>query len=88
MHEVSVAKSREKENQPFPRTVKKRKRKTPSLSHLECICRRHAVKVDRPPDRRIIYLKQLRPLKENLKGALRAPCLSMTTPPPGIILVM
>jgi hypothetical protein len=30
----------------------------------------------------MVYLKQLRPLKENLKGALRAPCLSMTTPPP------
>lgn len=28
------------------------------------------------------HLKQFRPLKENLKGARRAPCLSMTTPPP------
>jgi hypothetical protein len=36
----------------------------------------------------MVYLKQLRPLKENLKGALRAPCLSMTIPPPRIALVM
>jgi hypothetical protein len=28
------------------------------------------------------HLKQFRPLKENLHGALCAPCLSTTTPPP------
>lgn len=36
----------------------------------------------------VVYLKQLRPLKENLKGALRAPCLSTITPPPEVMLVV
>lgn len=47
------------------------KMKTPSLSQLADVCRNGAV-----------YLKQFRALKENLKGARRAPCLSMMTPPP------
>jgi hypothetical protein len=50
------------------------KRKLPRcLRHHPCtsVCKNLAV-----------HLKQFRPLKENLKGARRAPCLSMTTPPP------
>lgn len=45
--------------------------KTPSLSRLAGVRRNGTV-----------YLKQFRPLKENLKGARRAPCLSTMTPPP------
>ena len=62
-----VKAKRDRNTSEHPRT----KMKTPSLSPLAGVCRNGAV-----------YLKQFRPLKENLKGARRAPCLSMMTPPP------
>jgi len=45
--------------------------KTPSLSHVLLVSWNAAG-----------HLKQFKPLKENLKGARRAPCLSTMTPPP------